>query len=87
MCVCVCVCVCVTHTPTPSRTRALSQPLPTPYLSTSQMKAQHKMPNQVFSLCFMKGGGMMTIGGSDSKIHTDEMVLVPTSHSTGQGEG
>jgi len=48
-----------------------------------QMKSQRKNSNQVFSLCFMKGGGIMTIGGADPAIQSSPMVLVPTTKSSG----
>jgi len=48
-----------------------------------QMRTQHKSNNQAFSLCFMKGGGIMTIGGADPVMQDEPMVLVPLSKTTG----
>ena len=31
----------------------------------------------------MKGGGIMTIGGADSAIHDEPMVLIPTTKTSG----
>merc|ERR1719502_753473 len=38
-----------------------------------QMNSNKRIPNKEFALCFMKGGGIMTIGGVDPTIHREPM--------------
>ena len=44
-------------------------------------KAAHKIESKTFSMCFMKGGGMMMLGGADPTIQAAPMIFVSTSLS------
>lgn len=48
-----------------------------------QMNSNKRIPNKEFALCYMKGGGIMTIGGVDPAIHRESMQYVPLTKSSG----
>jgi hypothetical protein len=46
------------------------------------LAASHKISSFVFSLCLTFDGGMMSLGGEDSSLHTGEVDWSPLTSST-----
>jgi len=43
------------------------------------LQGQHKIASKTFGLCFMKGGGLMMLGGADRRAEKEPMTFVPLS--------
>ena len=47
------------------------------------MKSQKLIDSKAFALCFMKGGGIMSIGGAEPTIQSEAMLFVPLTKPGG----
>ena len=48
-----------------------------------QLVAHHQLASHSFSMCFASGDGVLTLGGTDPRLHLEDMAYVPLRSTSG----